>query len=92
MDAALDQQWMSVDFSAGTSAATALQVRAACSHIAGAPPEALPAKTKAADVVYDIRYNTTNASPANIAELQTCLQKYPSVAGVEPMDTGDEGG
>lgn len=92
MDAALSQQWMSVDFGPGTSAATALQVRAACSHIENAPPLALPAKRTAATVMYDIRFDTTNASPANVAELQTCLQKFPSVRGVTPQDTGDEGG
>jgi hypothetical protein len=92
MDAALAQQWMVVDFGPGTSVATALQVRAACSHIDNAPPLALPAKRSVATVVYGIRYDTTNASPANIAELQTCLQKFPSVQGVTPQDTGDEGG
>jgi hypothetical protein len=92
MDAALAQQWMVVNFGQGTSVATALHVRTACSHIQNAPPEALPAKRSTVTVVYDIRFDTTNASPANIAELQTCLQKFPSVQGVTPQDTGDEGG
>lgn len=91
MDAALGQQWLVVDFGPGTTAAAALHVRTACSRIANAPPIAMPAHPRAADVVYDIRYNTTNASPANIAQLQTCLQRFPAVAGVEPQDTGDEG-
>src|SRR5215471_20226365 len=72
MDAALAQQWMVVNFGPGTSAATALQVRAACSHIENAPPLALPAKRSAATVMYDIRFDTTKASPANVAELQSC--------------------
>lgn len=91
MDAALSQQWMAVNFGPGTSAATALQVRAACSHIENAPPLALPAKRSVAAVLYGIRFNTTNASPANVAELQTCLEKFPSVRGVTPQDTGDQG-
>jgi hypothetical protein len=92
MDAALAQQWMEVNFSPGTQPAIALQVRSACSHIQNAPPLALPAKRTPTSVVYGIRFNTTNASPANVAELQTCLQKFPSVQGVTPQDTGDEGG
>jgi hypothetical protein len=92
MNAALSQQWMIVNFGPATSAATALQVRVACSHIPNAPPLALPAKRSDATVVYDIRFNTTNASPANIAQLQTCLQKFPSVVGVTPQDTADAGG
>ena len=91
MDAALSKQWMAVDFGPGTSVASALQVRTACSHIENAPPLALPAHYSAATVVYDIKFDTTNASPANVAELQTCLQKFPSVQGVTPQDTGDEG-
>jgi hypothetical protein len=93
MDAALSQQWMVVNFGPGTSVATALQVRSACSHIQNAPPLALPAKRTAATLVYDIRFNTTNASPANVAELQTCLQRFaPAVQGVTPQDTADQGG
>ena len=91
MNAALSQQWMVVNFGPGTPVATALQVRAACSHIQNAPPLALPAKRTAATTIYDIRFNTTNASPANVAELQTCLQKFPSVQGVTPQDTADQG-
>src|SRR5215469_10714481 len=91
MDAALAQQWMVVNFGPGTSAATALQVRTACSHIQNAPPLALPAHHTAVTVLYDIKFDTTNASPANIAELQTCLQKFSSVQGVTPQDTGDQG-
>jgi hypothetical protein len=91
MDAALDQSWMVVNFSPGTSVATALQVRAACAHVQNTPPMALPAKRTVAVMMYAVRYNTTNASPANLAELQTCLQRYPSVQGVDPEDAGDEG-
>jgi hypothetical protein len=93
MDAALAQQWMVVSFGPGTSAATALHVRTACSHIKNAPPLALPAKRTAATVMYDIRFDTTNASPANVAELQSCLGKFaPAVQGVTLQDTADEGG
>jgi hypothetical protein len=91
MAAALSQQWIVVNFSPGTPAATALHVRAACSHIENAPPLAMPAKPSAATVMYDIRFDTTNASPANVAQLQVCLEKFPSVRGVTPQDTGDEG-
>lgn len=91
MDAALARQWIVVDFSPGTSAATALHVREACSHVQNAPPMALPANRSAVTTIYGIRFDTTNASPANVAELQTCLQKFPAVQGVSPRDTGDQG-
>jgi hypothetical protein len=91
MDAALDKQWMTVDFSPNTSMATALHVRTACSHIQNAPPLALPASKSPINVMYGVVYDTTNASPANLAELQTCLGRFKSVEGVDPEDTGDEG-
>jgi hypothetical protein len=91
MDAALSKQWMVVDFSPSTTIATALQVRSACSHISNAPPMALPAKHSVINIMYGVRYDTTNASPANLAQLQTCLQRFKSVAGLNPQAAGDEG-
>ena len=91
MDSALDKQWIVVDFSPDTSAATALHVRAACSHIQNTPPLALPAKRSVINMMYGVRYDTTNATPANLAELQTCLQRFKSVQGVDPQNAGDEG-
>lgn len=93
MDAALDQQWIVVDFAPNTPVTTALHVRAACSHIPNTPPLPLPSgKSSVLNVMYGVRYNTTNSSPANLAELQTCLQRYKSVQGLDPEDAGDEGG
>lgn len=91
MDAAMDKQWWVVDFNPGTPAATVLQVRTACSHVANTPAMALPASHSSINLMYGVRYNTTNSSPANLAELQTCLQKFTSVQGVDPEDVGDEG-
>jgi hypothetical protein len=91
MSAALDKQWMTVQFSTNTTMETALHVRAACSHIQNAPPLALPAKRSLINDMYGIRFDTTNASPANLAQLQTCLQKFKSVLGVNPQSAADAG-
>ncbi len=91
MDQALDKQWMQVDFGPNTSITTALQVRTACSHVANTPPLPLPAKHNTLNIMYGIEFDTTNSSPANLAELQTCLAKFKSVLGVNAQDTGDEG-
>jgi hypothetical protein len=91
MDASLDKSWITVDFNPNTSVATALQVRAACSHIQDTPPYAVPAKHSVINIMYGVVYNTTNSSPAEVAQLQTCLQKFKSVEGLDPEDVGDEG-
>lgn len=91
MDAALSRQWMVVEFSPQTSAATAMHVRAACSHIQNTPPLPLPAKSSVINVMYGVRFDTTNSTPANLAELQLCLQKFKSVLGINAQDTGGQG-
>ena len=92
MDASLDKQWIVVQFYPSTSEATALHVRAACSHIQNTPPLALPAKHSEINTMYGVRYDTTNSSPANVSQLQTCLQKFKSVQGMDPENAGDQGG
>lgn len=92
MDSALDKQWIVVDFTPNTSVATALHVRAACSHVQNTPPLALPSKHSVINMLYGVRYDTTNSSPANVSQLQTCLQKFGSVVqGLDPENAGDEG-
>ena len=91
MDASLGKQWITVDFNPGTSVATELQVRAACSHIQNTPPEALPAKHSVINMMYGVVYNTTNSSLANVTQLTICLQKFKSVQSLDSEDTGDEG-
>lgn len=91
MGTALSQQWMTVQFSSNATLATELHVRAACSHIENAPPMALPAKQSVINTMYGVRFDTTNASPANLSQLETCLQQFKSVLGVNPESAGDEG-
>ena len=93
-DAALGQQWATVNFNANTPVATILTVRATCSHIPNVQAEALPPKKErtAADMMYAVTYRTDNASDANLAQLQKCLQRFKSVAGIDFEDSGSEGG
>jgi hypothetical protein len=91
-NAALGQQWVTVDFQPSTSIATMLKVRTACSHIPNVVPEALPRKKDTITMNGAVSYQTNNASDANLAQLQQCLQRFPSVAGMDPEDSGDAGG
>lgn len=91
MDAALGKQWVSVVFGPNTKMVTVLKVRQACSHIPNAVPEPLPKGHSVLDEMNAVRYTTTNASPANLAELQSCLQKFKAVVGINSQDAGDDG-
>jgi len=88
-DAALGKQEIVVNFKDGTTTATRLKVRAACSHIPEARPEAVPTDHLASDHLYDVIYLVSNASDAQQARLESCLQKYPSVVGVDLQTAGD---
>lgn len=90
-DAALGQQWVTVDFQPTASIATMIKVRAACSHIPNVVPEALPRKRNVVTMSGAVTYQTNNASDANLAQLQQCLQRFPSVAGMDPEDSGAAG-
>ena len=91
-DAALGQQWVTVDFQQSTPIATMLKVRSACSHIPNVVPEALPKVRTQVTMNGAVTYQTNNATDANLARLQQCLQKFPSVAGMDPEDSGEDGG
>ncbi|MGD0684340.1 MAG: hypothetical protein ABSA03_04405 [Streptosporangiaceae bacterium] len=88
-DAALGKQWAIVNFKPTTTIATLLKVRAACSHVPNVRPDALPKDRKAPYMIYSVEFSTSNASDANLAQLQECLQKFPAVAGIDFEDTGD---
>jgi hypothetical protein len=91
-DAALGQQWATVNFKPDTSVATMLQVRTACSRIPNVRAEALPRQQNTVTMAGGVTYRTDHASDANLAQLQQCLQRYPSVAGIDFEDSGDAGG
>jgi hypothetical protein len=91
-DAALGQQWATVSFKPDTTVATMLKVRTGCSHIPNVKAEALPRRRNAVTMNGAVTYRTDQASDANLAQLQQCLQRYPSVAGINFQDSGDAGG
>ena len=82
-DATFGQREAVVQFRPQTPGAVMLKVRAACSHLPRASPEPLPTDHLAADLSNDVRYRVDNASDGDLARLQKCLQKYPSVVGIE---------
>jgi len=83
-DATFGQREAVVQFRPQTPTAVRLKVRAACSHVPQATPEPLPTGHQlAADDIYDVRYKVSNASDGDLARLQVCLQKFPSVVGID---------
>ena len=90
-DKALGQQQALVSFKDGTPASVRLHVRAACAKLpnvaAAAIPSGVPLTSAVAEIVYQI---DPSASPADIARLQECLAKFPSVQGMNLQDSSDD--
>jgi hypothetical protein len=82
-NATFGQREAVVQFRPQTPNSVRLKVRAACSHVPQATPEPLPTGHLAAADIYNVRYRVSNASDGDIARLQQCLQKFPSVAGID---------
>jgi hypothetical protein len=87
-DKTFGEREMVVQFKSQTTNSMRLKVRRACSHVPSATPEPLPTQASLAGFPYDIRYRVDNASDADVARLQQCLEKFPSVVGVDPEDAG----
>jgi hypothetical protein len=82
-DKAFGKQEAVVQFQPQTPVATMLKVRAYCSHVPAAIPERVPPHPPAIQMQDDIRYLVSNASDADLARLQQCLQHFPAVVGIE---------
>ncbi len=82
-DRAFGKQEAVVQFQPNTPVSAMLKARAGCMHVAGAFPEPIPKHALTLDMPDDIRYEVGNASDAQMARLQQCLQRYPSVVGIE---------
>ena len=50
--------------------------------------EAVPTTHLASDNLYNVIYRVDKASNAQLARLESCLQKYPSVLGVDIQTPG----
>ena len=83
-DRAFGKQEQVVQFKDNTPASVMLRVRASCSHIPNAIPERVPPHPPTVQLGDDIRYLTSNASDADLAMLEQCLQRFPAVVGMEP--------
>jgi hypothetical protein len=66
-------------------------VRTACAKTPNVSPQPLPSNVKSAYELPQVIYQINQASNADVAMLQTCLAKYPSVAGVTLQDSSDDG-
>ena len=90
-DAALGQRQAVVTFRNGTPVGQRLAVRSACTRAPAVTAQPLPANLKSPYALEQVIYRIDHASDADVAQLEKCLAKFPSVAGVTLQDASDEG-
>jgi hypothetical protein len=90
-DSALGQQWVQVTFGPSTTVAQLEHIRATCAHIPNVSAYPFPKQHTVINLMNSVRYNTDNATLANVAQLTQCLEKFPAVQGVTSEDSGDDG-
>jgi hypothetical protein len=90
-DAALGQRQAIVTFSDSATLSQRLAVRTACAKIPDVTPQPLPSNLNAAYELPQVIYQINQASNADIARLQVCVSKFPSVSGFTLQDSSDEG-
>ena len=90
-DAALGQRQAVVTFNPGTTVAQRMAVRAACAKTPNVTPQPLPSDMNSPYALEQVIYQINQASNADVALLEKCLAKFPSVAGVTLQDSADQG-
>lgn len=88
-DKALGQQQALVSFRDGTPVSVRLQVRAACDKLPNVSAAPISKSVPLSSAVSEIVYQVNNASAADIARLQECLARFPSVQGLNIQDSSD---
>jgi hypothetical protein len=91
-NAALGHREAVVSFRSDTTVAQRLTVRAACAKVPSVTAPPLPADLKSPYALRPLIYRIDHATDADVAKLETCLAKFPAVAGVTLQDSSDTGG
>jgi hypothetical protein len=91
IDSALNKQIAVVRFRPGTTVATVLQARQACTHVPGLSllPEHLHPGDPTSGIA--LRYGANQPTEHDLAALQSCVQKFPDVTGVAIVDAAGRG-
>jgi hypothetical protein len=90
-DAALGQREAVVTFTDSATLAQRMAVRTACAKRPNVIPQPLPSDMNSPYALAQVIYQINQASDADVAVLETCLSKFPTVAGISLQDSSDEG-
>ena len=90
-DAALGQREAVVSFTDSATLAQRMAVRTACAKPPNVIPQPLPSNMNTPYALAQVIYQINQASDADVAVLEKCLSKFPTVTGISLQDSSDEG-
>jgi hypothetical protein len=90
-DAALGQRQAIVTFQAHTPVSQRLAVRSACAKAPAVAAQPLPSDLNSPYALQQLTFQISHATDADVARLEECLAKFPSVAGITLQDSSDQG-
>ena len=88
-DAALGQRQAVVTFRPNTPVSQRLAVRSACGKLPEVTPPPVPSNLNSPYALQQLTFRVDHASDADVARLEKCLAKFPSVAGITLQDSTD---
>jgi len=91
-DAALGQRQAVVTFRPDTTVSQRLAVRSACAKVPEVKAPPVPSDLNSPYALQQLTFRIDHATNADVARLEKCLARFPSVVGVTLQDTSDMGG
>ena len=91
-DAALGQRQAVVAFKPGTPVPQRLAVRSACAKVPEVKAPPVPSDLNSPYALQQLTFRIDHATNADVARLEKCLARFPSVVGVTLQDSTDMGG
>jgi glucose/arabinose dehydrogenase len=91
-DAALGQRQAVVAFKPDTPVSQRLAVRSACAKVPEVKAPPVPSDLNSPYALQQLTFRIDHATNADVARLEKCLAKFPSVVGVTLQDSSDMGG
>ena len=91
-DAALGQRQAVVAFRPDTPVSQRLAVRSACAKVPEVKAPPVPSNLDSPYALQQLTFRIDHATNADVARLEKCLARFPSVVGVTLQDSSDMGG
>jgi hypothetical protein len=89
---ALGQRQAVVAFKPDTPVSQRLAVRSACAKVPEVKAPPVPSDLSSPYALQQLTFRIDHASNADVARLEKCLARFPSVVGVTLQDSSDMGG